>query len=993
MKDIGLVTTYNVSAGVTPSEASLDREAAVLTPVSPPSRAFRADIEGLRAVAVTLVLLFHASVPHFAGGFAGVDVFFVISGFLIIGGLRREVHADGTVRLVRFFAGRARRLLPSAGVVLIFVGLASWALLPPLQVVPIETDIVDASLYLVNWHFIAEQTNYLQQGADPSPLLHFWSLAVEEQFYVICPILFLIIAKLSRKPAARTTLSVAALVLVAASSFIASLAWSTSDKPLAYMGSPSRAWQFAVGGLCAFLPTAIEDKATTGTGKALRLFAGIAGFSALGYSSFFFAATTVYPGWAAVVPTLGTAAIIVAGSGQWTPGSPASLHGVGRWLSWASVRWIGRLSYPLYLWHWALLVIVVDRVGDVAWQVRLSIELLAVAPALVTLRFIERPIRFSRVVRHSPSHGLAVGLTAMTLPLIVALVGGTAVITQVGGATPPAPASVALQAKVAALAGDPFGGRGQAQGGPVNPSLLAAPKDKPRLPTDCRPSQAGSVACTLNASARGGKIMLVGDASVVQWVPAVLTVAEDHNWAVVLAYDKSCAVGGGVQSGHSTGDALCPSTWGTTAAGALGAGGVKLVFTSDQGKSGAPGVGYTNTLQELMSKAPVSVPLVFLRPPPSARSDVLECLARHLNDWSACGTPRKVAEAQDLDLASIPRGLGSEHLADFTDLICPASYSICPPARNGTLLYGDDGDLTATASGLLGFTLEALLERDGIVELHVGVAGAMRTGGSVTPSLARAADDWPMGPDCLVHTAAASSAPCVYGDILSKVTVVLFGDSHAYQWVPAFEIIAQQEGWRLEVYAKEGCPVADLKVESPSGAGVYSQCTAWRARTLNAMRTGPKPALIVLGTLNRYTSDSGTLLGAWSDSLTQLESIGSTIVYIRDTPWSVQPVPTCLSANLSDWARCNFSKDAVPADPVADRLRLGWYPRVRVVDIDALLCPQQKCSAVFNGIVGYIDQGHLTQTFSSALAPLLTEEIQSVPGDWQGVFVGRDLDK
>ena len=159
----------------------------------------RRDIEGLRAVALMSVLLYHAGVPHFAGGYVGVDAFFVISGFLIIGLLWRELSTTGTVSLRSFYARRARRLLPAAVVVIVATVLASWRLLSPLRSASVARDGLASAFYVVNHRLAGVGTDYLDAGAPPSPLQHYWSLSVEEQFYLVVPIAIITAWILSRR--------------------------------------------------------------------------------------------------------------------------------------------------------------------------------------------------------------------------------------------------------------------------------------------------------------------------------------------------------------------------------------------------------------------------------------------------------------------------------------------------------------------------------------------------------------------------------------------------------------------------------------------------------------------------------------------------------------------------------------------------------------------------------------------------------------------------
>ena len=226
------------------------------------AKGFRPDIEGLRAVAVLAVVLFHADVPGVGGGFVGVDVFFVISGFLITGLLWREASTAGTVRLRSFYGARARRLLPASAAVGVVTMIGSALLLPPLQVQSVTLDGITSALYVSNYRFISSGVKYFgkQNVLSPSPFQHYWSLGVEEQFYLVWPILILGTAWLIRRALRLTTRADATssvrpylvvLALVAAVSFALSLVLTYLIPPVAFFSLPTRAWQLAVGGLVA----------------------------------------------------------------------------------------------------------------------------------------------------------------------------------------------------------------------------------------------------------------------------------------------------------------------------------------------------------------------------------------------------------------------------------------------------------------------------------------------------------------------------------------------------------------------------------------------------------------------------------------------------------------------------------------------------------------------------------------------------------------------
>ncbi len=293
---------------VSPTEGAQGRRSA--------QSGFRPDIEGLRAVAVLAVVLFHAEVPGVGGGFVGVDVFFVISGFLITGLLWREANTTGTVRLRRFYGARARRLLPASATVGVITMIGSAVLLPPLQARTVIGDGIASALYVSNYWFILQGVDYFAATMPPSPFQHYWSLGVEEQFYLVWPALIIgtawLIRRVRRRTRAEATSSqrpyLVVLALVAAVSFALSLAATYWAPPVAFFSLPTRAWQLAVGGLVAL---------TAGQWRRLpprpAAIAGWAGLALILLACTRLSAATLYPGIAALLPTLGAALVIGAG--------------------------------------------------------------------------------------------------------------------------------------------------------------------------------------------------------------------------------------------------------------------------------------------------------------------------------------------------------------------------------------------------------------------------------------------------------------------------------------------------------------------------------------------------------------------------------------------------------------------------------------------------------------------------------------------------------
>ncbi|MET0426803.1 MAG: acyltransferase [Actinoplanes sp.] len=353
------------------------------------SRLFRPDIEGLRAVAVVAVVLCHAGVPGLAGGYIGVDVFFVISGFLITARMLREITATGRLSLLGFYGRRARRILPAAGVVLVATTLAGYHWLGFLAGERIGADAVWATLFASNIRSAAAGADYLAAQDAPSALLHFWSLAVEEQFYLFWPAVVLLLVGLGGRRILAVGLALAVLASFALSAVQAGDTWS-------YFSPAARGWELGAGCLLAL----VADRLDRIPPRPATYLAGI-GLALIVVAALSFDETTRFPGYAAVLPVLG-ALLVLAGRGDALLARPP-------------VRWLGRISYSLYLWHWPVLVIGAQAYGGP----KVLLVLLAVALAAVTYALVEAPIMHSAGLRRSAVATLAVALMLIVTPIAV----------------------------------------------------------------------------------------------------------------------------------------------------------------------------------------------------------------------------------------------------------------------------------------------------------------------------------------------------------------------------------------------------------------------------------------------------------------------------------------------------------------------------------------------------------------------------------------------
>lgn len=619
--------------------------------------AFRPDIEGLRGVAVLLVVAYHAGVPGFGGGFVGVDVFFVLSGYLITALLRAEVQQTGRVDLVQFYARRVRRLLPAAALVLAATVVAGVMIYSPLESLRMARSAVAAALYSSNMLFV-HSLDYFAPAVKTNPLLHTWSLAAEEQFYLVWPLLVILAA---RRPRIRLAPLLAALSLVS----LVLCVWATTRFPTwAFYTTPLRAWEFGIGGLACMLPAAVLSRRHAGA----LAFAGAAAVLVAGFA---FSARTQFPGIAALLPVLGTAAVLVAGAAE-----PRGL--VGRALGTRLPQLLGRFSYAWYLWHWPVLVMAAALVPGISLPGRIACALLALVAAWATFVCVERPVRQSRALAARPWASLGVGaaLTAVALAFGLAWYAATA----------------------------------RQLATPAQARLVAAAADRSRIyGEDCmvgRLRNATLRECTFGDTTSAVTIVLFGDSHATHWFPALDRLAIERGWKLVTLLKVQCPAPRVLVFSPRL-SAYVPqcSEWRESAlrriaelrpAAVVHASWHGYVQGVD-GRTGAAhltpaewGAGARSTFQAITAGG---TPVLLVRDPPSMPRDVPACLSA----GGACDMERArvLHEAAFQAEAAAARGL-PVGILDATNRFCDAER--CHVETDGRVLYFDANHITATTA-------------------------------------------------------------------------------------------------------------------------------------------------------------------------------------------------------------------------------------------------------------------------------------------------------
>ncbi len=642
--------------------------------------AFRSDIEGLRGIAVLIVVAFHCGITVLPGGFIGVDVFFVLSGYLITGLLVTGIEKDGGLDLLQFYARRARRLLPAAALTLLVTLLVSMVVLAPQELMFTSRAARATAVYLSNMFFAVNAADYFSADVETNPLLHTWSLAVEEQFYLFWPLLIL----LSMKARSRRGL-IAALWVVTAVSLAACAWFSLHATSIAFYSLPTRAWEFSAGGLASVLPVAaLRTRAATWVALSWLGVALIVASAVLITEAFLF------PGWVVLVPVAGTLIALVAGA-QLPSG------GARRLLDSAPLQFLGTLSYSWYLWHWPFLVFTIAVVPHVSIAGKVVAALLALGVAVLAHRFVENPIRFNPFLVKRP--GLSVGIgVVLTVSMLFAGIG-----------------AVSMARRIAAS--------------PEMKGLSAAADDIGRMPREQCVALATSASvktCVFGDPASATNIVLFGDSHAIQWFNPLERLATSRGWRLTTLVKSGCPAADVEPAGSDVSMNDGCVRWRRAAIQQIVAARPALVVVGSSttylglhertaratNVSLADwGAGTRRTVSALTS---AGLQVALMRDTPLPSFDVPTCLARQRRQvWSS------VAASCDTDVAAAlhpaaaaaeQRGVQDLPLARFVDLstdICPGG--VCRGIQDGSVTYRDDNHLTGGFADTLAPVLEARL--------------------------------------------------------------------------------------------------------------------------------------------------------------------------------------------------------------------------------------------------------------------------------------------
>ncbi len=670
-------------------------------------RSIRGDIQGLRAVAVLLVLAFHLWPNRLSGGYIGVDVFLVISGFLITSHLLG--HPPHDLRGVgSFWARRIRRLLPASLLVLLVTLIASRLVAPETQWSNTAADVRSATLYVLNWRLAENSVDYLAADDAPSAVQHFWSLGVEEQFYAMWPLLILVLGFLAvRRGRDALPVVLAGLTVVVLASFAYGVWMADQNRAVGYFVTPTRIWELGVGALLAgwlmMRDRSGQDAILDGPWRAL---ATVAGLGAIVWAAFTYSGSTPFPGYHATLPVLGAALLIALGPAR----RPRPLDRV---LDNPVAVPIGDISYSIYLWHWPMIVLLPEISGGQLGRLDKAVIILATfVLAALTKTWVEDRFRRPRPARSDRSRPL--------WPVFATAAAGMAVLVAL---TLAQDADVSHRQDVAraelreALQGDQtcFGANATAPGadcptnesGPVVPAPAQAVEDRGEVfERQCRELAPydGTTSCTFGDPDGDVDVAIAGDSHAMHWVPALDRVGKELGWRVTTYVSAGCPLTEARLGGPEDAAAGCRE-WVGRVGGRLRDEGFDLVvvstLTRDTRDPAAEPSWYPAGFRAFLTRLtagggpPVAVLQDVPRPSYTPDREVPECVAEHRGDLLACAGPRADWVTPDpMTLAARQMGGDEVTTLDLTDRFCDTSR--CPAVIGGVMVYSERSHMTAT---------------------------------------------------------------------------------------------------------------------------------------------------------------------------------------------------------------------------------------------------------------------------------------------------------
>lgn len=655
---------------------------------------FRPEIQGLRAVAVLAVLLFHVWPSRVGGGYVGVDVFFVISGYLITGLLLKELERTGTISLRDFYSRRIRRLLPAATLVIV-VAAPLISILPAVQWSDTAMEMLASTFYVQNWWLAAQAVDYLAEDNAPGLLQHYWSLSVEEQYYLFWPLLFLLATACRRPLRDKPRLVFGTLIIsIGVASFIHSVYLTSANPGLAYFATTTRAWELGLGGAFAVLGRGCDRIPVFA-----RSLLGWVGLICILLACVLYDGNTAFPGYAAVLPTVGAVLVIAAGQ-------PRSGWGVDRLLQLRPVQYLGDISYSLYLWHWVVIVVLKGLWSSaLGWGEGIVAIVLSIVLAHITKVVVEDPIRTGKWRNYN--FNVNPVLVASTSTAIVLLAANTifVYIDRVSRAPAQTITADILHGKF-----DPSK--------PTIPPVLEARKDNPDVyRLKCHVDQVSSEPkkCEFGPAQAKYTLVLAGDSHAAQWLPTLQALyANRRDWKIITYTKSACSfTAARVQIGKK-GEYVSCTEWNKNVMEELSKLKPTILVTSQSSGHRVGGLSRDESQQALAEGlltrwrevAKLGTKVAVIRDTPWMAHNVPECMSAPDASVEKCSTKTEQAFQTDSIMLAMKRQ-PDVLFFDLSNIICETN--MCAPVKGQVLIWRDRHHLTATFARLLAPEFNALL--------------------------------------------------------------------------------------------------------------------------------------------------------------------------------------------------------------------------------------------------------------------------------------------
>ncbi len=914
------------------------------------------EIQGLRAIAVLLVLIFHIWPSSISGGYIGVDVFFVISGFLITRIMLREMESTGQLNLGKFYSRRIRRLLPAATTVLIFV-LLSYDFFPALYWQSITKEITASVLYYQNWHLAYQAVDYLASENAPGPLQHFWSLSVEEQYYFFWPLICTIVVFL-KGPLHISARKLFAFLIITIGFTSLYYSWylTKTNPGVAYFSTLTRAWQLAAGGALAVFP--VWTNLSSRTKDSLGFF----GLALIIYAAVMFSKTTPFPGIAAILPTFGATFIIISGPSL----NFVSIYSV---LKCRPFQYIGDISYSLYLWHWPIIVLYTSNIStDIGGIHGLVILIICFALSHFSRDMIETRLQGNFTSSLYVRKSLVLAITLIVAALVLASYTDNK-INQIRKQ------EISVQPKDTTLSTKE-----------LEQKLLKVRDDKAdsyRRKCHVNKKQTQPKVCTYGNQKSNKRILLIGDSHAIQWIPTLRILADDFDWRFLSLSKSACVFGDEPVIDNKQRYVSCEK-WNKLVMQFIGKFSPQVIVFSQFSRHKAfhskdsqeSAILLADSLERnwrILQKEGIQI--VAIKDTPRMSGNIPECLSRNLTEPSSCDNLRKMVIDRPMQpdpLVIAAKKTPGVILVDLTSEFC--NKISCFALIDGNIVWRDSHHMTASFARTLSSKFKALIKQSNLLfedDDTIGRTIFSDDSGITLTKAKSASKDYAKFYGCYARSGEPLARHCSLNKKGDEVFAIV-GDDHVRQWLPAIEAFAIKNNKKLVVFGKNKCPIG-IEHNSKVLNGDKS-CGSWYSNLLNNLEK-LKPHYVILSQSLGYRikefenwSKNSQLL---ADNILNFNSFvtqnGAKLLLIADTPRMRVNVPKCVLQNPEFYSiNCvTSSADAVTflverPDPLRMASEDGNIP---IIDLTELICGVDVCSIMDGAVFKYRNRYLLTKSY------------------------------